>query len=140
MIESSIPVIIEGLKEVASIIRQVVIEKYRENPIEKTLQQFHNSVLGYYSEALKLKRGKSDALKIAEHMENDYIFNFFIGNELVERLVDGLKMVAVLSSVKPEHKRMGRQQQSIRKSKQYRFKLIYWILQCLEATKNITIQ
>lgn len=38
MIEASIPIIIEGLKQVASTIRQIVIEEYRKNPIEKTLQ------------------------------------------------------------------------------------------------------
>jgi len=135
---ATIPLIITGLKESASVIRQVVLEKYREDPIEKTLQQFHNNVLGYYKEVLKLKKQKSDALKIAESMENNHIFNFYIGNEIVEKIIDGLKMVAALGSVKPEYKR-SIQQQSMRTLRQHRYKLIYWILLCLEATKKVTI-
>ncbi|MBE0512881.1 hypothetical protein IBX38_07510 [Candidatus Bathyarchaeota archaeon] len=89
---------------------------------------------------MKLKKDKSDAVKIAERMEEDYIFNFFIKNEIVERITKGLRIVAVLSTIKPDYQRRGRQQQSIRKLRQYKFKIIYWVLQCLEATKNITSQ
>lgn len=98
--------------------------------------------MGYYKEVLQLKKGKGDAIKIAEHMESDYIFSFYFLNENVEKVVNGLKMVEALSG---KQNLVPLASIGKRRSKRYSYrhnrrKMIYWILQCLEATKNITIQ
>lgn len=120
MVETTFPAIIEGLKHVASVVGQIVVEEYKKRPGERTIQQFHRNVLGYYKAVLEVKKGKGDAIKIAKHMENDYVFSFYVRHENVEQIVRALKLVSILD-------------------KQERHTIIHWILRTLEATKNIAI-
>jgi len=136
----SIPAIITGLQEVAKTIGQIVIEEHKKKPFEKDIEKLYRNVRFYYKKALEIRRGKGDAKQLAGLIDKDDLFYFFIHAENADKIVCALRAVAFLDNKEDLVPLRITGQEDYALSKRNRAKLIYWILKCLEATKNVIIQ
>jgi len=141
MWEFSVPTIIAGLEEVARTIGRVMAEELKRKPIEKDLERLYNNIKFYYQKTRQLLREKDNAEELAKTIEEDDLFFMYVTNEKAEKIVEALKAVAILSDKNIVHiERRKGVKYTLKQARYDKRKVVFWILKCLEAAKNISIK
>lgn len=142
MLEFSIPLIVAGLEEVARTIGTVMRERLMKKPVEKDLEQLYKNIRFYYQETRKLVKEEGSAEELAEAIETDDLFFWYITNEKAKKIVEALIVVAILSDRKTIVRRERRKgkEYTLKQAKYDREEVLSRILKCLEVAKNISIQ